>query len=111
MKRGNVRNDVDNDNIDEGYYFDLILEYYYNRQEGYLEHSELEIWKDRLIISLMEHLREKQGKQPIKNTLLLLLSLFEDLPVDRFHTCGKEPEQLSLTERRRIKSILREEYV
>lgn len=103
--------EVENDKVDEGDYFDLVLEYYHNTQERYMGHSEREIQKDRLIISLMEHLGEEQEKDPIKNTLLLLLSLFGDQPVDRYHTRGKRLKELSLTEKRRIQLILREEYV
>jgi len=107
MLRGSMFMDSKNDKID---FYSVILTFYQKSLRGHISRQNIEVWKNQMFIALMRHLKYTRKKKQIENALLLLLALFEDLPVDINHTRGKKSEQLSAVEQDQIASILKQEY-
>ncbi len=70
-----------------------------------------DIWKSRAMLKLMEKLKTHKNKNVVKNALIILLSLFEDVPADLFDSVGSDLENISEKERQevilKLKEILR----
>ncbi|MFX0027435.1 MAG: hypothetical protein ACFE8M_13615 [Candidatus Hermodarchaeota archaeon] len=47
----------------------------------------------------------------VKNSLIILLNLIGDLPLDRFEKAGKDSRFLSKNEREKLKELLRDTLV
>jgi len=75
-----------------------------------------EICRDRSIIKLMKIWKEKKDqyiKEIIKNSLIFVLTLFEDPddPPDIYNTLGKESSSLKESEKEVFVSTLKEEFI
>jgi hypothetical protein len=75
-----------------------------------------EICRDRSIIKLMKIWKQKKDqyiKDIIKNSLIFVLTLFEDPddPPDLYNTLGKEPSSLKNSEKEEFVSTLKEEFI
>ncbi|MFX1338472.1 MAG: hypothetical protein ACFFDK_07670 [Promethearchaeota archaeon] len=75
-----------------------------------------EICRDRSIIKIMKIWREKKDfyiKEIIKNSLIFVLTLFEDPndPPDLYNTLGKESSSLKNSEKEEFVSTLKEEFL
>lgn len=99
--------DVKNKTID---FYTVILGFYRKSLRGQISLHTIELWKNQMLIALMHHLKTRREKKQIKNALLLLLALFEDVPVDIYHTRGRKSETLSAVEQNQVVSILKQEY-
>jgi len=89
-------------------YYDEILNYYHSKPP---KKGDIEIWKDKTYIRLMEVLKKTNDKQKIRNSLILLLSLFEEeIPPDIFNTRGDESKNLKKEEKKKLVALLKEEY-
>ncbi|TFG00913.1 MAG: hypothetical protein EU541_00970 [Promethearchaeota archaeon] len=94
------------DNFD---YYDMILNFYKSSHYQDFSEKDIEIWKNQMVIFLMRHLEQTHEKTRIKNALILLLSLFENDPIDIYHNHGKTSKELSLKEKKQIVTILGQE--
>ena len=77
----------------------------------------MEIWKDKMIIELMNLLKKTKEKDMVKNALIVLLSLFEGKPLDILSNTGDNIKTLSNKEKKEgtlklkdIKDILTQEF-
>ncbi len=66
------------------------------------------IWKSRAMLKLMEKLKNHKDKNLVKNALIILLSLFEDVPADLFDSVGSDLEHISEKERQEVILKLKE---
>ncbi len=79
--------------------------------------SAMEIWKDKMIIELMNLLKKTKEKNMVKNALIVVLSLFKDKPLDILSNTGDNIKTLSNKENKEgtlklkdIKDILKQEF-
>ena len=97
---------MNNESIVDTDYYDEIL-HYFNKNPQKIE---LEIWKNQEYIKLMKVLKKTENKQQIRNSIILLLMLFEDLPPDLLNARGNELKNLKPEEKNKLISLLKKEY-
>ncbi len=90
---------------------DKYIENYLNYKESKNFLIDKELYRTSRIIDLMKELKTNPNKQEIiKNSILVLNALIdENLPIDIYHTQGKDLESLSIEEREIYKTSLLEE--
>ncbi|MHA1148905.1 MAG: hypothetical protein ACTSR8_11765 [Promethearchaeota archaeon] len=88
--------------------YEKILNYFNNCQDP---REIKEIWKSRSLITLMKKLISTQNKRLIRNALILLLSLFEDMPPDIFNNRGIDINRLTGNDRDLVLSKLKGEFL
>ena len=85
-----------------------ILEVYQNKQ---LDKVALEIWKDRSYIELMQVLKRTHNKNMVKNAIILILSLFEELPIDLYDNYGINTKDLKKEQRKAFIAEMKTEFI
>ena len=85
-----------------------ILEVYQNKQ---LDKVALEIWKDRSYIELMQVLKRTHNKNLVKNAIILILSLFEELPIDLYDNYGINTKDLEKEQRKTFLAEMKSEFI
>jgi len=73
--------------------------------------EETVIWKSQSIIELMNYLERTHNRTLVTNALILLLSLFEDIPPDTYNNRGVNINRLSEREKRSLMEDLKEEFL
>jgi hypothetical protein len=105
-----------NDQLELEYYMDIIE----NFRIKDMDPVETEKWKNKSLIKLMELLEQSKNveeldrtknRKLVTNSLILIISLFEDLPPDIFDNQGKETSELSSEDRDILLSQLKDEYL
>lgn len=99
--------------IDEINCYNEILDCFMKSKNDF---KQKEICRDRSIIKLMKIWKEERAfyiKEIIKNSLIFVLTLFEDEndPPDLFNTLGKESSSLKNSEKEEFVSTLKEEFL
>ena len=99
--------------IDEINCYNEILDCFMKSKNDF---KQKEICRDRSIIKLMKIWKEKRDfyiKEIIKNSLIFVLTLYEDEedPPDLYNTLGKESSTLKNSERGELVSTLKEEFL
>ncbi|MFX0136430.1 MAG: hypothetical protein ACFFDN_22505 [Candidatus Hodarchaeota archaeon] len=103
-----------NDQLELEYYMDIIEKYRIKDMNP----KETEIWKNKSLIKLMELLEKSKSieeldriknRKLVTNSLILIISLFEDLPPDLFDNQGKDTSELSSEDRDILLSKLKDE--
>ena len=99
--------------IDEINCYNEILDCFMKSKNDF---KQKEICRDRSIIKLMKIWKEKRDfyiKEIIKNSLIFVLTLYEDEedPPDLYNTLGKESSTLKNSERGDLVSTLKEEFL
>ena len=99
--------------LDENIYYNEILDCFIKSQNDL---RKKEICRDRSIIKLMKIWKDKKdsyAKEIIKNSLIFVLTLFEDEndPPDLYNTLGKESSSLKNSEREVFISQLKKEFL
>lgn len=59
-----------------------------------------ELWKNKTFITLMNRMKKNENKELIKNAMILIISLFDDIPPDLFSNIGSNLKSLSEEERK-----------
>ena len=72
--------------------YDKILDCYIKHRRNPVKKQ---MCKNRSIYWLMERLRKRNDRQIVQNALLIVLSLFEDIPPDLYSNIGKDIGSLS----------------
>ena len=99
--------------IDEINCYNKILDCFMKSKNDF---KQKEICRDRSIIKLMKIWKEEWAfyiKEIIKNSLIFVLTLFEDEndPPDLCNTLGKESSSLKNSEKKELVSTLKEEFL
>jgi hypothetical protein len=94
-------------NIEENLYEQIIS---FFKKVPNKEKTDIEKWKYQIYRKLMNMMEQPREKMVVRNAILLILSLFSDLPPDLYNSRGKELENISSNSRKtEILSDLREE--
>jgi len=95
---------------DELNYYNKIIDCYQKHQNDDLKR---EICKNKSIVRLMRSLKYKKNKDFIKNSLIFVLSLFdnEDLPPDLYSNIGNDIRDTTDKEQKEIISELKKEFL
>ena len=88
-----------------------ILEVYQNKQNKQFDKDSLEIWKDRSYIELMQVLKRTHNKNLVKNAIILILSLFEELPIDLYDTHGINTKNLEKEQKKAFIAEMKSEFL
>jgi len=70
-----------------------------------------EIWKNQSIIELMRLLERTQNRAFVTNALILILSLFEDIPPDIFNNRGHNINCISEKDKKSLILNLKNEFL
>ncbi|MFW9896616.1 MAG: hypothetical protein ACFFD7_12495 [Candidatus Thorarchaeota archaeon] len=82
---------------------------YFQKEKGNKENTE--IWKDHTFIKLMKLLEQKKNKELVTNAIILILSLFEDIPPDTYNNRGVDISRISHEDRKSLIAGLEEEFL
>jgi len=89
-------------------YYLKIIDFFQNQSN---DSENVELWKDNSLIELMKVLKRTKNKLLVRNALLLLISLFENIPPDLFNNKGISANLLTKEEKASLKSILKNEFI
>ena len=98
---------INSDELEIDYYLQ-ILDYF---QKEKISREEIEIWKDHSIIKLMKYLKRSHNRVLVTNALILLLSLFENIPPDTYNNRGVDIDRISELDKRSIIENLKNEFL
>jgi hypothetical protein len=89
-------------------YYLSIIDYFQNHDT----HGETtELWRNKSFIQLMKVLKRTRRKEFVKNAIILILSLFDELPPDTYNNRGIKPTSLSNSDRASYVNILKSEFI
>jgi hypothetical protein len=94
---------VSSTNYEEELYNEIVQKYIQSEKQK-------ELWKNRIYIRLMNDFEKINNPKVIKNAIILMLSLFENIPPDIYNTRGKKIEEISMEKKEVILKQLRKEY-
>lgn len=97
-----------NQNNSDVEYYDNILKYFQNRLDG---KQSVEIWKNKIYMKLMHLLGKTENIMLVRNSILLILSLFENLPPDLYNNRGFRFNKLKNKDKRKVISNLKQEIL
>jgi len=89
--------------------YDKILKFFISCQEESRDRKE--IWKSTTLITLMKQLARTKNKKLTKNAIILMITLFEDIPPDIYNNRGININRLSENDRESVLSSLKEEFL
>ncbi|MFX1553533.1 MAG: hypothetical protein ACFFBV_06365 [Promethearchaeota archaeon] len=89
-------------------YYLKILNYF---QDNKISREKKEIWKNRSIIELMNLLERTQNRTFVTNALILILSLFEDIPPDTYNNRGVNIARISEKDKKFLIKELKEVFL
>ena len=89
-------------------FYQNIIDFFQNKQ---FDKVSTEIWKSKTYIKLMKVLERTQNKEYVKNAIIVLLSLFENKPLDLYSNQGINSKSLSPEDKKSFKTILKSEIM
>ena len=101
----NISNNSDNFELD--YYLNII-----NFSQNQNKNREtVEIWKDKSFIEWMKVLKLTRKKEFVTNSIILILSLIDQMPPDTYNKEGIKVNSLISGDRRSYITILQSEFI
>ena len=85
-----------------------ILDYFQKEKRN---REQIEMWKYHSLIELMKLLDRTKNRTFVTNAIILILSLFEDIPPDTFNNRGVNINRISNKDRKSLFSVLKEEFL
>jgi len=85
-----------------------ILDYF---QKDKVNKENTEIWIDQTFIELMKLLEQEKNRDLVTNAIILMLSLFEEIPPDIYNNRGVDISRISIEERKSLIAGLEEEFL
>jgi len=101
----NMSNNRDNYELD---YYLSIIDFFQNQNKI---KETTEIWKNKSFIELMNVLKRTSKKEFVKNAIILILSLFDEMPVDMYNNKGIKVNSLTNGDKQSYVNILRSEFI
>ena len=95
------------DNYELDYYLSIID--FFQNQNKIKETTE--IWKNKSFIELMNVLKRTSKKEFVTNAIILILSLFDEMPVDMYNNKGIKVNSLTNGDKQSYVNILRSEFI
>ena len=96
-----------NENYELDYYLSIID--FFQNQDNNRETTE--IWKNKSFIQLMKVLKRTRKKELVKNAIILILSLFDELPPDTYNNRGIKSNSLTNSDKLSYVNILKSEFI
>lgn len=85
-----------------------IIDFFQNKE---INKDKREIWKNHSLIKLMNLLERTKNKALVANAIILILSLFEDIPPDTYNNRGVDINRISEKDRRSLILELKDEFL
>ncbi len=101
----NISNNSDSSELD---YYLSIIDFFQNQNKN---RETAEIWKDKSFIELMKVLKRTKKKEFVKNSIILILSLIDQMPPDTYNKKGIKVNSLINGDRRSYINILQSEFI
>ena len=98
-------------NTNEDYeldYYLSIIDFFQNENSN---PETTELWRNKSFIQLMKVLKRTRRKEFVKNAIILILSLFDELPPDSYNNRGIKPSSLTAGDRLSYVNILKSEFI
>ncbi len=96
-----------NDNYELDYYLSIID--FFQNQDTNKETTE--IWKNKSFIQLMKVLKRTRNKELVKNAIILILSLFDEMPPDIYNNRGIKVNSLTNSDKLSYVNLLKSEFI
>ncbi|MFX0047734.1 MAG: hypothetical protein ACFE8G_06140 [Candidatus Hermodarchaeota archaeon] len=96
-----------NESYELDYYLNIID--FFQNQDTNRETREL--WRNKSFIQLMKVLKRTRKKELVKNAIILILSLFDELPPDSYNNRGVKPDSLTNSDKLSYVNILKSEFI
>jgi len=96
-----------NDEIELEYYTKIID--FFKTQPSNRE--SIEIWKSKSFIELMKMLERTKNKGLVQNAIILIISLFEQLPPDLYNNRGMNANFINKKDKKSYLSVLKSEFI
>ena len=101
----NISNNSDDSELD---YYLSIIDFYQNQNTN---RETAELWKDKTIIELMNVLKLTRKKEFVKNAIILILSLIDQMPPDTYNKGGIKVNSLINEDKGSYINILQSEFI
>ena len=101
----NISSDSDNYELD---YYLSIIDFFQNQNTN---RETAEIWKDKSFIELMKVLKRTRKKEFVKNAIILILSLIDQMPPDTYNEGGIKINSLTNGDKLSYVNILKSEFI
>ena len=101
----NISNNNDNYELD---YYLSIIDFFQNQNTN---KETTEIWKNKSFIELMKVLKRTRKKEFVKNSIILILSLFDQIPPDTYNNKGIKVDSLTNGDKLSYVNILKSEFI
>ncbi|MFX1269161.1 MAG: hypothetical protein ACFFAK_14470 [Promethearchaeota archaeon] len=96
-----------NDEFELEYYTKIIN--FFKSQPSNKE--SIEIWKSKSFIELMKVLERTKNKELVQNAIILIISLFEQLPPDLYANRGMNVNLIKKKDKKSYLSVLKSEFI
>jgi len=96
-----------NNDIYELDYYLSIIDFFQNKNT---DRETTEIWKNKSLIELMKVLKRTRKTEFVKNAIILLLSLFDQMPPDNYNNRGVKVNSLTSGEKLSYVNLLKSEF-
>ncbi|MFW9946659.1 MAG: hypothetical protein ACFFDX_07500 [Candidatus Odinarchaeota archaeon] len=96
-----------NDELELEYYTKIIN--FFKSQPS--NKDSIEIWKNKSFIELMKVLERTKNKKLVQNAIILIISLFEQLPPDLYNNRGINANFISKKDKKSYLSVLKSEFI
>jgi len=100
-----MSNDSENYELD---YYLSIIDFFQNQNKN---KETTEIWKNKSYIELMKVLKRTRKKEFVKNAIILILSLFDEMPPDAYNNKGIKVNSLTNGDKLSYVNILKSEFI
>jgi len=100
-----IPNNSDNSELD---YYLSIIDFYQNQNTN---KETAELWKDKSFIELMNVLKITRKKEFVKNSIILILSLIDQMPPDTYNKGGIKVDSLINGDKLSYVNILKSEFI
>ncbi|MEJ2277587.1 MAG: hypothetical protein P8Y70_07545 [Candidatus Lokiarchaeota archaeon] len=87
--------------------YEKILDFF---QENKFKKKKIELWKNKTFIALMKKLEKTQNRVLVKNAIILMISLFDNIPPDIYNNRGIDIDLLSKADKSNLYTKLKEEF-
>ena len=89
-------------------YYLSIIDFFQNQDTN---RETTEIWKNKSFIQLMKVLKRTRRKEFVKNAIILILSLFDELPPDSYNNKGIKVNSLESEDKISYVNLLKSEFI
>jgi len=89
--------------------YEKILRYFNERKD--INREDVKLWKNRSLVKIMELWNRTKNITLVRNSLILMISLFENLPPDIYNNRGVNINRCSRKDRESLVSSLKNEFL